>query len=66
MNLRKLFLIFTGGLILTHALNSFMIGTPLIGIVIWSFPLAIFFLYVVQVFLQIWRKLFTMESLEEA
>jgi uncharacterized membrane protein len=44
MNLKKLFLIFTGGLILTHALNSLMIGTPLIGIVIWSFPLAIFFL----------------------
>ena len=44
MNLKKLFLVFTGSLILTHALNSLMIGTPFIGIVIWSFPLAIFFL----------------------
>ena len=44
MNLKKLFLVFTGALILTHALNSLMIGTPFIGIVIWSFPLAIFFL----------------------
>ena len=44
MNLNKLFIVFTGGLILTHAVNSLMIGTPLIGIVIWSFPLAIFFL----------------------
>ena len=43
MNLNKLFIVFTGGLILTHAVNSLMIGTPLIGIIIWSFPLAIFF-----------------------
>jgi|TARA_B110000438_G_scaffold181323_1_gene173231 uncharacterized membrane protein len=44
MNLNRLFLILTGGLILTQAVDSYMMHTPLIGIVIPSFPLAIFFL----------------------
>ena len=44
MNLNKLFLILTGGLILTHGVNSLMMSTPFIGIIIWSFPLTIFFL----------------------
>ena len=43
MTLNKLFIFFTGALITTHALNSLIIGTPLIGIIIWSLPLAIFF-----------------------
>ena len=44
MNLNKLFLFFSGGLIATHAVNSILIGTPWIGIVIWSLPLTFFFL----------------------
>ena len=44
MNLRKLFISLSGALLLTHASNSLAIGTPWIGIIIWSFPLSIFLL----------------------
>jgi uncharacterized membrane protein len=42
MKLRKNFLLLIGALLITHLLQSLMIGTPWIGIIIWSFPLLIF------------------------
>ena len=44
MNLRKSFLILISALFVTHLLQGLLIGTPLIGIFIWSMPL-IFFAY---------------------
>ncbi len=42
MNLRKNFLILISALLITHLLQGLLIGTPLIGIFIWSLPLIIF------------------------
>ena len=42
MNLRKNFLILLSALLITHLLQGLLIGTPLIGIFIWSLPLLIF------------------------
>ena len=42
MNLRKNFLILIIALLITHLLQGLLIGTPLIGILIWSLPLMIF------------------------
>ena len=42
MNLRKSFLILISALLVTHLLQGLSIGTPLIGIFIWSLPLIIF------------------------
>ena len=42
MNLRQSFLFLIGALLATHLLQGLIIGTPWIGIVIWSFPLLIF------------------------
>ena len=42
MNLRKSFLLFLSALLITHLLQGLLIGTPWIGIIIWSFPLLIF------------------------
>ena len=42
MNLRKNFLILISSLLVTHLLQGLLIGTPLIGIFIWSLPLTIF------------------------
>jgi len=42
MNLRKNFLVLIVTLLVTHLLQSLLIGTPWIGIIIWSFPLFIF------------------------
>ena len=42
MNLRKSFLILISALLITHLLQGLSIGTPLIGIFIWSVPLIIF------------------------
>ena len=42
MNLRKKFLILITALLITHLLQGLLIGTPLIGIFIWSLPLIIF------------------------
>ena len=42
MNLRKSFLILISALLVTHLLHGLLIGTPLIGIFIWSLPLIIF------------------------
>lgn len=44
MNLKKNFIVFITALIATHLVHSLMIGTPWIGIMIWSAPL-IFFAY---------------------
>ena len=42
MNLRKCFLILISALLITHLLQGLLIGTPMIGICIWSLPLIIF------------------------
>tara|TARA_B100001113_G_scaffold64294_1_gene49266 strand:- start:29 stop:355 length:327 start_codon:yes stop_codon:yes gene_type:complete len=42
MNLRRNFLILINALVITHFLQGLLIGTPLIGILIWSLPLMIF------------------------
>ena len=42
MNLRYLFITSTGALILTHLIEGLIIGTPWIGLFIWSIPLIIF------------------------
>ena len=42
MNLRKSFLILNGLLIFNHLIKGVLIGTPWIGIFIWSLPLIIF------------------------
>ena len=42
MNLRKNFLILIGALLTTHLIQSLFIGTPWIGIIIWSSPLIVF------------------------
>jgi uncharacterized membrane protein len=42
MNLRKNFLILISALLITHLMQGLLIGTPLIGIFIWSLPLIIF------------------------
>jgi uncharacterized membrane protein len=42
MNLRKNFLILISALLITLLLQGLLIGTPLIGIFIWSLPLIIF------------------------
>tara|TARA_Y100001970_G_scaffold278033_1_gene383156 strand:- start:12717 stop:13043 length:327 start_codon:yes stop_codon:yes gene_type:complete len=42
MNLRKSFLILISTLLITHLLQGILIGTPVIGIFIWSIPLIIF------------------------
>jgi uncharacterized membrane protein len=42
MNLRMNFLLLIGALLATHLLQGLIIGTPWVGIVIWSFPLLIF------------------------
>tara|TARA_B100000579_G_C22208852_1_gene566353 strand:+ start:71 stop:397 length:327 start_codon:yes stop_codon:yes gene_type:complete len=42
MNLRKNFLILIIALLITHLLQGILIGTPFIGILIWSLPLMIF------------------------
>ena len=42
MNLRKSFLILTCALLITHLSQGLLVGTPLIGIFIWSLPLIIF------------------------
>jgi len=42
MNLRKSFLILIIALLITHLLQGLLIGTPMIGIFIWSVPLMIF------------------------
>ena len=42
MNLRKNFLILISALLITHLLQGLLIGTPMIGIFIWSLPLIIF------------------------
>ena len=42
MNLRKSFLILISALLITHLLQGLSIGTPLIGIFIWSLPLIVF------------------------
>ena len=42
MNLRKYFLLLIGTLLVTHLFQGLLIGTPMIGICIWSLPLIIF------------------------
>ena len=42
MNLRKNFLILINALLITHLLQGVLIGTPWIGIFIWSLPLMIY------------------------
>lgn len=42
MNLRKSFLTLIATLLITHLLQGLSVGTPLIGIFIWSLPLVIF------------------------
>ena len=42
MNLRKSFLILNGLLIFNHLIKGVLIGTPWIGLLIWSLPLMIF------------------------
>jgi len=42
MNLRKNFLLLLSALLITHLLQGLFVGTPWIGIIIWSFPLLIF------------------------
>ena len=42
MNLRKNFLVLISALLITHLLQGVLIGTPLIGIIIWSLPLMVF------------------------
>ena len=42
MNLRKSFLVLISALLITHLLQGLLIGTPMIGIFIWSLPLIIF------------------------
>jgi len=42
MNLRKSFLTLIATLLITHLLQGLSVGTPLIGIFIWSLPLIIF------------------------
>tara|TARA_B100000287_G_scaffold429202_1_gene482079 strand:+ start:267 stop:593 length:327 start_codon:yes stop_codon:yes gene_type:complete len=42
MNHRKSFLILMSALLVTHLLQGLLVGTPLIGIFIWSLPLTIF------------------------
>ena len=42
MNLRKKFLILIGVLIITSLLQRLLVGTPLIGIIIWLLPLTFF------------------------
>ena len=42
MNLRKSFLILIIALLVTHLLQGVLVGTPLIGIFIWSLPLMTF------------------------
>ncbi|MDA8543568.1 DUF2069 domain-containing protein [Gammaproteobacteria bacterium] len=42
MNLRKSFLTLIAALLITHLLQGLSVGTPLIGIFIWSLPLIIF------------------------
>ena len=44
MNLKKNFINFITALIATHLVHSLMIGTPWIGIMIWSAPV-VFFAY---------------------
>lgn len=44
MNLRKNFLRLAALLVTTHLLNGLYLGTPWIGIIIWSLPL-VFFAY---------------------
>ena len=42
MNLNKSFLILISALLVTHLLHGLLIGTPLIGIFVWSLPLIFF------------------------
>ena len=42
MNLRKSFLILNGLLIFNHLIKGVLIGTPWIGLLIWSLPLMFF------------------------
>ena len=42
MNLRKNFIVLIIALLATHLLHSLLIGTPSIGIFIWSIPLIFF------------------------
>ena len=42
MNLRKSFLILISALLVTHLLQGLLVGTPFIGIFIWSLPLMMF------------------------
>jgi len=42
MDLRKSFLVLIIALLITHLLQGLLIGTPMIGIFIWSVPLMIF------------------------
>ena len=42
MNLRKYFLLLISSLLVTHLFQGLLIGTPMIGICIWSLPLIIF------------------------
>ena len=42
MNLRKSFLTLIATVLITHLLQGLSVGTPLIGIFIWSLPLIIF------------------------
>lgn len=42
MNHRKYYLILISTLLVTHLFQGLLIGTPLIGIFIWSLPLIIF------------------------
>ena len=42
MNLRKYFLLLISTLLVTHLFQGLLIGTPMIGICIWSLPLIIF------------------------
>jgi len=42
MNLRKSFLILISALLVTHLLQGLLVGTPFIGIFIWSLPLIMF------------------------
>ena len=42
MNLRKSYLILNGLLVFNHLIKGVLIGTPWIGLLIWSLPLIIF------------------------
>ena len=42
MNLRKNFLVLMIALLVTHLVHGLIIGTPWIGLLIWSLPLMIF------------------------